>query len=135
MSLRTLVPRSIAVAWAATIAVAFVVSLLFSVVAEFRSNAPAQWQDMAMVPIFALMVAAVSAYVSLGIALVCGIPIFYVLRRLGLTSVRAYLFAGAALHGIPIQDFSLRPAFIDKDCRQHCACRRPGCGIDHAQIR
>jgi hypothetical protein len=52
---------------------------------------------MAMVPIFALMAAAVSAYVSLGIALVGGIPIFYVLRRLGLTSVRAYLFAGALL--------------------------------------
>jgi hypothetical protein len=135
MSLRTLVPRSIAVAWAATIAVAFVVSLLFSVVAEFRSNAPVQWQDMAMVPIFALMAAAVSAYVSLAIALVFGIPIFYVLRRLGLTSVRAYLFAGAALHGLPIQDFSLRSAIIGKDCRQHCACRRPGCGIDHAQIR
>jgi hypothetical protein len=97
MSLRTLVPRSIAVAWAATIAVAFVVSLLFSVVAEFRSNAPVQWQDMAMAPIFALMAAAVSAYVSLAIALVFGIPIFYVLRRLGLTSVRAYLFAGALL--------------------------------------
>lgn len=97
MSLRTLIPRSIAVAWAATIAVAFVVSLLFSLVAGLRSNSPVQWQDMAMAPIFALMAAAVSAYVSLGIALVCGIPIFYVLRRLGLTSVRAYLLAGALL--------------------------------------
>jgi hypothetical protein len=97
MSLRTLIPRSIAVAWAATIAVAFVVTLLFSVVAEFRSNAPVQWQDLAMVPVVALMAAAVSAYVSLGIALVCGIPIFYVLRRLGLTSARAYLLAGALL--------------------------------------
>ena len=97
MSLRTLVPRSIAVAWAATIAVAFVVSLLFSLVAGFRNNSPVQWQDMAMAPVFALMAAAVSAYVSFGIALVCGIPIFYVWRRLGLTSVRAYLFAGALL--------------------------------------
>jgi hypothetical protein len=97
MSLRTLVPRSIAVAWAATIAVAFVVTLLFSVVAEFRSNVPVQWQDMAMAPVVALVAAAVSAYVSLGIALVCGVPIFYVLHRLGLTSVRAYLFAGALL--------------------------------------
>ena len=78
MSLRTLVPRSIAVAWAATIATAFVVSLLFSLVAGFRSNSPVQWQDLAMAPIFA-------------------IPIFYGLRRRGLTSVRAYLFAGALL--------------------------------------
>jgi hypothetical protein len=97
MSLRTLIPRSIAVAWAATIAVAFVVSLLFSLVAGFRGNSPVQWQYMAMAPIFALMAAAVSAYVSFGIVLVCGIPIFYVLRRLGLTSVRAYLFVGALL--------------------------------------
>jgi hypothetical protein len=97
MSLRTLVPRSIAVAWAATIAIAFVVSLLFSLVAGFRSNSPVQWQDLAMAPIFAMMAAAVSAYESLGIALVFGIPIFYGLRRLGLTSVRAYLFAGALL--------------------------------------
>jgi hypothetical protein len=102
MSLRTLVPRSIAVAWAATIAVAFVVSLLFSLVAGFRSNSPVQWQDMAMAPIFALMAAAVSAYVSLGIALVGGIPIFYVLRRRQLTSVRAYLFAGALLSMISL---------------------------------
>lgn len=50
-----------------------------------------------MAPIFALMAAAVSAYVSLGIALVCGIPMFYSLRRRGLTSVGAYLFAGALL--------------------------------------
>lgn len=63
---------------------------------------PVRWQDIAMAPIFALMAAAVSAYVSLGIALAGGIPIFYVLRRRGLTSVRAYLFAGAALHDIPI---------------------------------
>jgi len=97
MSLRTLIPRSIAVAWAATIAVAFVVSLLLSLVAGFRSNSSVHWQDMAMAPIFALIAAAVSAYVSLGIALVCGVPIFYVLRRLGLTSVRAYLFAGTLL--------------------------------------
>jgi hypothetical protein len=97
MSLRTLVPRSIAVAWAATIAVAFVVSLLFCAIGELRGNTPVQLQDIAMVPIFALMATAVAANVSLGIALVCGIPIFYVLRRLGLTSVRAYLFAGALL--------------------------------------
>jgi len=97
MSLRTLVPRSIAVAWASTIAVAFVVSLLFSLVAGFRSNSPVQWQDVAMAPIFAFMAAAVSAYVSLGIALIFGIPIFYGFRRLGLTSMRAYLFAGALL--------------------------------------
>jgi hypothetical protein len=97
MSLRTLVPRSIAVAWGATIAVAFVVSLLFSLVAGFRGNSPVQWQDMAMAPIFALMAAAVSAYVSFGIALFGGIPIFYVMRRRGLTSVRAYLVAGALL--------------------------------------
>lgn len=97
MSLRTLVPRSIAVASAATIVVAFVVSLLFSLVVGFRSNSPVQWQDMAMAPIFALTAAAVSAYVSLGVALVCGIPIFYSLRRLRLTSIRWYLFAGALL--------------------------------------
>lgn len=97
MSLRTLVPRSIAVAWAATIAVAFVVSLLFYVVADFRGSAPLEWQDLAMAPIAAFVSACMSAYVSLGIALVCGIPIFYVWRRLGLTSVAAYLFAGALL--------------------------------------
>jgi len=97
MSLRTLVPRSIVVAWAATIASAFVVSLLFSLVAGFRGNSPVQWQDLAMAPIFATMAAAVSAYVSFGIALVFGIPIFYGLSRLWLTSVRAYLFAGALL--------------------------------------
>lgn len=97
MSLRSLVPRSIAVAWAATIAVAFIVSLLFYAVAEFRGNAPVEWQDIAMVPVFALVAAAVSANVSLGIALVWGIPIFYVSRRFGLTSVRAYFFAGALL--------------------------------------
>jgi hypothetical protein len=102
MLLRTLVPRSIAVAWTATIAVAFVVSSLFSLVAGFRGNSPVQWQDMAMAPIFALMAAAVSAYVSLGIALVGGIPIFYVLRRRGLTSVRVYLFAGALLSMISL---------------------------------
>src|SRR5579864_5034029 len=95
MSLRTLVPRSIAIAWAATLAVALVVSLMFSVVAAFRGKAPVEWQDMAVIPIFALVATAVSGYVSLGIALICGIPIFYVWRRLGLTSVRAYLFAGA----------------------------------------
>lgn len=97
MSLRTLVPRSIAVAWAATIVVAFIVSLLFSLVVGIRSNSPVQWQDMAMAPIFALTAAAGSAYVSLGVALVCGTPIFYSLRRLGLTSIRWYLFAGALL--------------------------------------
>lgn len=101
MSLRTLATRSIttavAAAWAATIAVAFVVTLLFSLAAEFRSNAPVQWQDVAMVPIVALMGAVVSAYVSLGIALVCGIPIFYVMRRRRLTSTRAYIFAGTLL--------------------------------------
>jgi hypothetical protein len=78
------------------------VSLLFSLVAGFRSNSPVQWQDMAMAPIFALMAAAVSAYVSLGIALVGGIPIFYVLRRRGLTSIRAYLLAGALLSMISL---------------------------------
>jgi len=97
MSLRTMVPRSIIVAWVATMAVAFVVSLLFSLVAEFRSDSPIQWQYLAMAPLFAFVASAVSAYFSLGIALGCGIPIFYALRRLGLKSVSAYLSAGVLL--------------------------------------
>jgi hypothetical protein len=53
-------------------AVAFVVSL-FHVVAEFRGNAGIEWQDLEMTPIAAFMSACMSAYVSLGVALVCGI--------------------------------------------------------------
>lgn len=97
MSLRTVISRSIAVAWAATIAVAFIVSLLFYVIAEFRGNAAIDWQNLAMAGVAAFVSACMSAYVSLGIALVVGIPIFYVWRRFGLTSVTAYLFAGALL--------------------------------------
>ena len=50
-----------------------------------------------MAPIAALMSAQIASYVSLGIALVCGIPIFFVWRRLGFTSVTAYLVAGGLL--------------------------------------
>jgi|SRR5450631_2734609 len=97
MSLRSLVPRSIADGWAATIVVAFVVSFLFYLTAEFSSNTRIEWRDLAIVPIAALICACMSAYVSLGIALVCGISRFYAWRRLGFTSVAAYLFAGAVL--------------------------------------
>jgi hypothetical protein len=102
MSLRSLVPRSIVLGWVATIVVAFVVSFLFYLIAEFSSNVPIRWQDLAIVPIAALMSACMSAYVSLGIALICGIPVFYAWRRFGFTSVAAYLFAGALLSTIAL---------------------------------
>ena len=83
MSLRSLVPLSIVHGWVATTVVAFVVSFLFYLIAELSSNVPVRWQDLAIVPIAALMSACMAAYVSLGIALVCGIPLFYAWRRFG----------------------------------------------------
>jgi hypothetical protein len=109
MSLRSLVRRSIALGWAATIVVAFVVSFLFYLTAEFGSNTLVEWRNPAIVPIAALISACISAYVSLGIALVCGIPLFYAWRRLGFTSIAAYLFAGAVLSTFALA--TLYPAY------------------------
>ena len=70
-----------------------------------------QWQDLAMAPIFAMMAAAVSAYVSLGIAIGLRDSNLLRLEATGIdfgtcVSFRWRFaldgFAGAALHGIPI---------------------------------
>ena len=97
MSLRSLVPRSIALGWAATIVVAFVVSFLFYLMAELSGSTHIEWRNLALVPVAAVASACISAYISLGIALVCGVPLFYAWRRFAFTSVAAYLFAGAVL--------------------------------------
>jgi len=92
-----LIPRSIVIAWAATIVTAFVVSLPFYAAGLLGDNDPFRWQDLAMIPLAAIMCACVSACVSLCIALVCGMPIFYIWRRLGYRSLTAHFLAGVLL--------------------------------------
>jgi hypothetical protein len=99
MSLRRLVPRSILIAWVATMFAAFVVSLIFLLLLSLRGTASVRPADLVMLPIVAFVAAVMTGYCSLALGIVVGIPLFGLWRRRDYKSLAAYLLAGVLLSG------------------------------------
>jgi hypothetical protein len=102
MSLRRLIPRSIIVAWVATMLAAFVVSLVFLSVLSLKGATIVRLTDFLMLPIVAFVAATMTGYCSLALGIVVGIPLFGFWRKRGYKSVAAYLLAGVLLSGTAV---------------------------------